>query len=489
MITYPLNRIEYQATDAELFHVTRTSGIYAGDHFGYSITGADNNITIDIGIAWIKNGFFNGKVAANTEPEIIDCGIADASLPRWDIICVQFDKNENATAIVVKKGTPASAPIVPAVEQAETVFELCLYRIYRPAGSVAIVPENIYDTRLDPNVCGLMADSVTSVDTEAINAQVNALIRKLNQAITDTAAGVGEVNEYIQSGDVDNLILDGVGTNGKFKSLVDGTVTTATVNSETYTVNAGSENEIELASNSWYLFVLDTERKTINFNQGGAGLNFKVVGGTAQPASPKENTVWINTSAAVNGYIFSPTEPENPAEGMVWIKTCSASSANFDALKKNGIRLFLGICKQWNGNEWEEKNAYCYQNGQWNVCDGITEVTGATSLDSLYKNTDSTKTVTYTATVAGTLMACIMGCNNKNNATITFTCTCDNDSVEITEIFNTRQNRGDATAGYVTGRYACYLIKNVAVGDVITCTGNAYTGYPLFRVEVFKPTV
>lgn len=337
MITYPLNRIEYQATDAELFHVTRTSGIYAGDHFGYSITGADNNITIDIGIAWIKNGFFSGKVAASTTPEIIDCGIADASLPRWDIICVQFDKNENATAIVVKKGRPESAPIVPAVEQAETIFELCLYRIYRPAGSVSIVPENIYDTRLDPNVCGLMADSVTSVDTEAINAQVTALIRKLNQAITDTAAGVGEVNEYIQSGDVDNLILDGVGTNGKFKSLVEGTVTTATVNSETYTVNAGSENEIELASNSWYLFVLDTERKTINFNQGGGLSNNKL----------KETTATENTVIA--GYTFYSKNKELKTGAM---KSNYDENGNYFIVKDGvlGDQIYKGDWSQ--GDEY-----------------------------------------------------------------------------------------------------------------------------------------
>lgn len=117
------------------------------------------------------------------------------------------------------------------------------------------------------------------------------------------------------------------------------------------------------------------------------------------------------------------------------------------------------------------------------------DVTGAVSLSSQYHNTDNTKTVTYESTVEGSVMVCIMGCNYVNNANITFTCTCSNTNVEVVEIFNTYQNRGDSVTGYTTGRYACYLLKNVSVGDTITCTGSNYTGYPLFRVEVFQPTV
>ena len=45
------------------------------------------------------------------------------------------------------------------------------------------------------------------------------------------------------------------------------------------------------------------------FKLGGAGLNFKVVGGTTQPASPKENTIWVNTNVTIHDYIFSTDEP------------------------------------------------------------------------------------------------------------------------------------------------------------------------------------
>lgn len=48
------------------------------------------------------------------------------------------------------------------------------------------------------------------------------------------------------------------------------------------------------------------------FNMSGGGgnsLNFEVVGGTTEPASPKENTIWINTDVPVKEWMFSNTNP------------------------------------------------------------------------------------------------------------------------------------------------------------------------------------
>ena len=66
-------------------------------------------------------------------------------------------------------------------------------------------------------------------------------------------------------------------------------------------------------------------------------LNFKVVG-NPQPASPKENTIWINTDAEITSWVFSATQPTG-ADGMVWISTGTSSSVEFNVLKKNGIKI------------------------------------------------------------------------------------------------------------------------------------------------------
>lgn len=42
---------------------------------------------------------------------------------------------------------------------------------------------------------------------------------------------------------------------------------------------------------------------------GGASLNYKVVNGTAEPTSPKENTIWVNTATAIHAHAFSADEP------------------------------------------------------------------------------------------------------------------------------------------------------------------------------------
>ena len=97
---------------------------------------------------------------------------------------------------------------------------------------------------------------------------------------------------------------------------------------------------------------------------GGASLNFKVVGGTSAPASPKENTIWVNTSTAITGWVFSATQPTG-SSGMVWISTGAASTAPFNALKKNNITIYPISAKQYVSGAWADKTAKIYQNGAW----------------------------------------------------------------------------------------------------------------------------
>lgn len=193
MTTYPLNDVEYNAEEAELFHCTRTSGIFAEGHFSISATGYDNVLEIGKGIAWIKNTEFSGKVVAQKESVSVDAGISDASLPRIDAVAIRFDANSNSTNIIVKKGTPSSSPVPPNVEREEYAYELHLYHIRRNAGATSISPADISDLRLNADYCGLMADSVTQVDTAAIEAQVKGLTKRLDSAISAVQGGSGFV--------------------------------------------------------------------------------------------------------------------------------------------------------------------------------------------------------------------------------------------------------------------------------------------------------
>ena len=96
----------------------------------------------------------------------------------------------------------------------------------------------------------------------------------------------------------------------------------------------------------------------------GAGLNLKVVGGTTQPTG-SENTIWVNTSTAINGYVFSATEPENPVEGLVWIQTGTSSAAAINVDKKNAVMLYPTGCKQYVSGSLVDKTAKVYLNSEW----------------------------------------------------------------------------------------------------------------------------
>lgn len=104
------------------------------------------------------------------------------------------------------------------------------------------------------------------------------------------------------------------------------------------------------------------------FKQGAGGgnpLNFRVVGGTAEPANPKENTLWVNTDHKITSWIFSPAEPTEPSEGMVWFFTDTSSAVKFNALKKNGIQVYPLSAKQYVSGAWVDVTAKSCQGGAW----------------------------------------------------------------------------------------------------------------------------
>lgn len=109
--------------------------------------------------------------------------------------------------------------------------------------------------------------------------------------------------------------------------------------------------------------------------QGGIELNFEVIGGTVQPESPKENTIWVNTDQEITGWSFSAEadKPETPDEGMLWFETTDVSDAKFNALKENAIQVYLLSSKQYIDGAWEPVDTKIYKSGEWVVSwDGVT---------------------------------------------------------------------------------------------------------------------
>lgn len=103
----------------------------------------------------------------------------------------------------------------------------------------------------------------------------------------------------------------------------------------------------------------------INTIPDGAELNFKVVGGTTRPSDPKENTIWVNTSTNITGWIFSATELINTPPGVVWFAVGSSSDMEFNALKENTLCVYPQKIYQRIADEWEQRGGEIYQSGGW----------------------------------------------------------------------------------------------------------------------------
>lgn len=207
-VTYPLNNIEYYAEDAELFHVTRRSGISSHLDFPITVTGNSNVVTIGEGVAWIHNTKYSGKVTASKTSTELSMPMPDAYNDRVDAIAIRFNAQQNITTLEVVEGTPSLWATPPVPTRTSTIYELFLYTVLRPAGVAEVSASNVTDVRLNADVCGIMADSVTSVDTTAIQSQVESLIADLQSEIESVKSqeGVMLTSTYDSNGDgvVDN---------------------------------------------------------------------------------------------------------------------------------------------------------------------------------------------------------------------------------------------------------------------------------------------
>lgn len=223
IITYPLNGVVYSAEDVATYLCTRTSGVYSKEtNFAVSITGT-RQITVAPGLAWINYDDFKGVSVCSREENVLTVPEADNILNRVDRVVLQFDTSENITAIKLKIGTPAVAAQPPDILQNHNQYELGLCTISVPAGSTAVTVADIYDTRADETVCGVMRDGVTGIpaatlikklrdeidkvdsgsfyDKTETDALLNALRKQVDSKISSATSITASGNGYIRFAD------------------------------------------------------------------------------------------------------------------------------------------------------------------------------------------------------------------------------------------------------------------------------------------------
>lgn len=128
-------------------------------------------VTVLPGMGWI-NGFWY----ENSTNYTIDVAVSDGVASRIDNIVVRWGKLERKIWIDIVTGTPATNAVAPVIVRSSEYYELKLAEIHVNAGLVSITQENIVDTRLDNEVCGLVAGVVDQIDTTEYVKQLNSFV-------------------------------------------------------------------------------------------------------------------------------------------------------------------------------------------------------------------------------------------------------------------------------------------------------------------------
>ena len=171
----------------------RTKGVYPGTgNAAVSVIAGSMQVQVAPGIGWITDADDNGICwwfdAAITLD--IDPAEATGTLNRIDRVIVEWKTTDYADLPEVKilTGTSASSAAAPALTNNSTVRQLSLARISIPAGTTELTSVLITDERLDPEVCGLVTESVAA-DTSMIAAQYASAVQTLYDAIAQAWAG------------------------------------------------------------------------------------------------------------------------------------------------------------------------------------------------------------------------------------------------------------------------------------------------------------
>ena len=133
------------------------------------ISNGDMTLTISPGFAWI-----NGYMYHNTDNLILTVDHPDSALKRIDRVVVKCDFVNREIKTYIKKGTFSQSPVAPALERSVDAYELCVAEIQVDNNVMAIQQSKITDTRLNNEVCGIVTQTVETIDTTTLFNQIEA---------------------------------------------------------------------------------------------------------------------------------------------------------------------------------------------------------------------------------------------------------------------------------------------------------------------------
>lgn len=158
---------------------------YQADDFNYLIKNiVSNGVFMRIGtnLQVIGNGtmyinVYDGAALLdwhyfyNDAPFALKIDDSEATLDRMDRVVARLSRTTRTIEFAVKKGTPATNPVAPAITRSSEIYELGLATVLVRKRMARIDQNDITDTRLDSRVCGVVAAIVDHIDTSKIYEQ------------------------------------------------------------------------------------------------------------------------------------------------------------------------------------------------------------------------------------------------------------------------------------------------------------------------------
>lgn len=199
---------KYKAEEfATYFGTFIGNGVFPNPSTNLVVTSnGDMTVNVSVGFAWI-----NGYMYNNTDDLTLTVSHADSALKRIDRVVLRCDFVNREIRAYIKRGVFASSPIPPSLERGVNAYELSIADIQVNNGVASIVQSNITDTRLDNSVCGIVTQTVETIDTTTLYNKLEAYI---NERGVDVDAWIEESTQawekdFIEWFDTIKGILDG----------------------------------------------------------------------------------------------------------------------------------------------------------------------------------------------------------------------------------------------------------------------------------------
>ena len=188
----------------------RTSGVFgAENNLATSIVPGTMSVQVSDGVGWLSNDkgdgivFWNDNEQTNGSKLTLTHDVADGVLDRIDRIVVTWETTNYVAlpTISILKGTASSSPVPPTLTNNNVQRQISLRQQRIPAGAISLSVSLGTDERLNPNVCGIVTESI-KIDTSTIYERVNTVLKDVDEQtdavldaiqkeLADIEAGVG----------------------------------------------------------------------------------------------------------------------------------------------------------------------------------------------------------------------------------------------------------------------------------------------------------